>query len=285
MQPIPGILLSLAGMIGVVGLVLTVINWNDRRLIHALATVPVLTCADLLTGPLPKRVLVEGRTVPGPDGPLRAPLSGRPCVWSRAEAQAYVHDDEWKNKKGVVWHHEQPSFFQLRDHSATVMVSASLLRREWNEYYLNRLKPSMLGFDKWDPPESPTPASSMVTAPPDKQPCHDSRQLVARLGVRGMAYGRMAQKPDDPFWMTERLLTIGQLVTVLAKPVRVDAGVQLRAASFGPVGAAGYRLAQLRTAADAVVADNLGLHRHFLRAAAWLVGVALVLQLLGWVSS
>jgi hypothetical protein len=271
-------------MAGVIGVIMILADRSERRLAHALATVPRLTCAELLTGPLPKRVLVEGRAVPGPDGPLVAPLSGEPCVWARTEAEARINSSEY-GRRITAWSHEQPNRFRIKDSTGSVMVSASLLRGAMHDYYVQALKGSVKDSMSFDPPEEPVPAGSIVSVPPDTQPCRDSRQAVTRLRARGMAYGRMAKTPNDPFWMSEHYLVAGRPMTVLAKPVRVEAGVELRAPLVGYAGAVSPRPAELRAIADKNIADNIGFPRHFLKFAAWLVGAAAVFQLLGWLSS
>lgn len=68
----------------IVAVVVLAIRWHSLLLIRRLPAAPRLTCAELSSaGRLPRRVLVSGRTVPGPAGP-----SSRPAIWSPASGIA-----------------------------------------------------------------------------------------------------------------------------------------------------------------------------------------------------
>lgn len=70
-----------AAAFGVLFVVMAASVWQKVRLMKRTPTVP---CGDLATQahlPGDARLEITGIAEPGPGGPLRAPLSGEPCVW------------------------------------------------------------------------------------------------------------------------------------------------------------------------------------------------------------
>lgn len=129
------VLLLLAG-----GLALWRADLRSRRL--DLEETPVLTAAEVvaaLDGREWTRCLLAGTTGPGPEGPLTAPFSGRPCVWYRVsvtqtyqvvtEVQTNRRDNSEPPTVRRTTTHTEPLFdrrsravFQVRDDTGAVHV-------------------------------------------------------------------------------------------------------------------------------------------------------------------
>ncbi|WP_410612670.1 hypothetical protein [Amycolatopsis sp. lyj-109] len=100
------------------------LTWGARRERRRIARLPVSRCAGV-TGPEKRLCAVEGRSEPGPAGPLLAPLSGEPCVWYFSQVVANTTDDGASTR--LVWEAGGAMAFTVRDATGSVLVDGQLV--------------------------------------------------------------------------------------------------------------------------------------------------------------
>jgi hypothetical protein len=78
----------------VVALITVLLRFGETRLLRRVRAAPRRTCAELLApGPLPRSVLLTGRTAPGRDGVLRSPAYDTECVWYETDLSSGANED------------------------------------------------------------------------------------------------------------------------------------------------------------------------------------------------
>jgi hypothetical protein len=124
---VTGALLILLGFAFATTTVISVLlRWSDGRLLRRLRAAANVTCAELTTGPLPREVLLTGRTAPGTGGALRSPAYDTVCVWYETEVRSGTGEDQPVTH---VYHGEPLDAVRVTDRTGSVLVEVALLRQ------------------------------------------------------------------------------------------------------------------------------------------------------------
>jgi len=111
------------------------VAWQRRRLARRLAQASGVTCGVLGTlDPLPDRVVVSGRAMPGPAGVFAAPVSEQPCVWYRVK----LVENRPGAKNRPRTHLASPRPIRVDDSTGTVEVPAKAMDRFLVDDDINR---------------------------------------------------------------------------------------------------------------------------------------------------
>lgn len=86
-----------------------------------LRATPLSSCRDLASGLVPTLAKVTGTAVAGPQGPLRAPISGRPCVWYSIKVERY-NDTGEKNTAHTIYDKGSTAPFGLTDGTGSLTL-------------------------------------------------------------------------------------------------------------------------------------------------------------------
>lgn len=81
----------------VIGLGVLAWGFFQQRKRDAMDATPTLTCAEIAAGAQPVTCEVKGAATPGPHGMVRAPFSGRECVWFRAKVTVRYEHHEYRD--------------------------------------------------------------------------------------------------------------------------------------------------------------------------------------------
>jgi hypothetical protein len=205
------VLLFVGGFLPLVsGVILAVIAGTMRRRTAVTGAAPPLSCAAVRAGQdRGAAIRVQGRTVPGPDGLLRAPLSGAACVSWRHEIdyeyfQATPDGQSMRGSKGTVWRSVSGPYLMADDTGAVLIDPmlpedrlGGLYDQVFEEEYVASDDPSWchrgaLGYllrtgelpaDVIRPPRSPTTWSNYYTLKERVIPA--GRAVFAHGAVRG----------------------------------------------------------------------------------------------------
>ncbi|MEO6082419.1 MAG: hypothetical protein ABIQ18_04865 [Umezawaea sp.] len=118
------VLLASGGALTVLMPVWALLTWSARRERRRVARLSVSRCADV-TESGNRLCAVEGRSRPGPAGPLTAPLSGEPCVWYFSQVFERTNSDGRSTQ--VVWESGGAMAFAVRDETGSVLVDGRLV--------------------------------------------------------------------------------------------------------------------------------------------------------------
>ncbi|SEC79508.1 hypothetical protein SAMN04489727_5117 [Amycolatopsis tolypomycina] len=121
------VLLALGAASTVLMPVWALLTWGARRERRRIARLPVSRCAEV-TGAGERLCAVEGRSGPGPQGTLTAPLSGAPCAWYFSQVEERVSGDGPSTR--LVWETGGTMAFEVRDASGSVLVDGRLVHPE-----------------------------------------------------------------------------------------------------------------------------------------------------------
>ncbi|WP_017538162.1 MULTISPECIES: GIDE domain-containing protein [Nocardiopsis] len=185
-----------------------------RRHRLRLQNTPFLTTQELreLTD-LPPAAEVSATAEPGPDGPLRAPYSGTPCVWYRIEAVHHHYrssaGDRLQPDRLLL--EESDAAFRLRDGRGTLHCVPAGADIEGAEPHYDRFVPSAAVSGREEvPTRPPAPTATLSAAAPSGL-------------TPGVAYREWAVLP-------------GQTLFVRGAPVRgADGGVHLASTPQTPL--------------------------------------------------
>lgn len=175
---------------------------GDRRLAARLRRCDPTTPGGLVSASrLPARVLVGGRTAPGPGGPQVAPASGRDCVWFRTS----VVDRTSDTHVSYVHLHGGGDRIALQGGGGAVLLDVKLAFRVDSHPVIHRMLSEEHGFhrsrDKPMPPGFARLARERLL--PDS--------VVPRFGTRRLDLTEQTIAPDVD-------------VSVFARPVRTREG-------------------------------------------------------------
>ncbi|RKN50727.1 hypothetical protein [Micromonospora endolithica] len=218
------VVLAVAGFFGFAMLVLApvllalaVSDGRQRRWVRRHAVSP---CAALRPGTgLPRRFAVYGETVPGPDGPVVAPLSGVEAVWF----QTIVYSDDSVGDPGLtrtVILHEQSAGdpFGVADGTGTVAVTADILQASRADP-----RPSVWARTRLPVADAgPTPVRTVVNEETTSHRRNGRwlQQLIDRGAVRPDAARRV-----DRVRVVEQVVPPGVPLHVIGQPVILDGGI------------------------------------------------------------
>ncbi|MEU5265206.1 hypothetical protein [Amycolatopsis sp. NPDC021455] len=124
MTAVAVVLLVLGAALTMVMPVWALLTWGARRERRRLARLPVTRCAEV-TASGQRLCAVEGRSSPGPAGPLIAPLSGEPCVWYFSQVVENTISDGGSTI--LAWEAGGDMAFAVRDGSGAVLVDGRLV--------------------------------------------------------------------------------------------------------------------------------------------------------------
>jgi hypothetical protein len=169
---------------------------SQRGRLAALASTDTLPCDKLVAD---QACEVVGQAQPGPGGPLRAPGSGKACVWHRQKVTE--HWEEWErdsqgkqrrvDRSNVVSDESSSSTFALRDAAGEVLVNPH-------------------GADVDDPVKS-----------------HDVR-TVKQEGMAAELIGEfVGGRSDEEVEVEEWILPVGQRIYVRGQPTEMDGGLMM----------------------------------------------------------
>jgi hypothetical protein len=256
--------LGLGGMLIVVSVVMLVFTLNSNRMLKALQRSPVLTCAELLTGRPPHRVIVRGKAQALPGRSLIGPVSGRDCVWYRLSA-TYEYRLETRMVRGQLWSYSTSARLSLSDGTGTVEMSEKLLDKT--------LRPddfrydNMLLFKRYhsDPPTQKQLASK--TRRRKNGEVRHSRAVIEELIEAGTDHvDGFKLDPARKVWLKEELIVPDQQMVVLAVPAPEGSGIRLHAPiGGGMAGASARSLDEVRSGTAADAAESGALSPQFLK--------------------
>jgi hypothetical protein len=230
-----------------------------RRL---LAKTPVLSHAALRRADrLPWRVIVEGVTTAGPDGPLIAPLSRQECVWYWVQIlHEYYNPRSESNRTGVSWQRAADDEIRLDDSTGVILVSSDLLWRN-------------LPSSDRSPVESPW--SDSVTS-------GESSGVLAlrKLGLECEASYQLQGGNTASMWVEERLIRPGRWIVALGRPQRREGEIVLGPPPLGRSGVTLQTLDEIREASAKNASDTSTVVRGIGIVGLILFGGGLALQML-----
>ncbi len=133
-----GAVLVLVGIaFGTTAVIIVLVRWSDGRLLRRLRVAKNLTCAELVAGPLPREVLLTGRTAPGPSGVLRSPAYDTVCVWYETEVRSGTREDQ---PVPHMYRSEPTDAIRVADRTGSVLVDLALLRQVGTMELLNQVR-------------------------------------------------------------------------------------------------------------------------------------------------
>jgi hypothetical protein len=218
------IILAITGFIGLGLLVLgpvlvalAVSNGRERRWVSRHAVSP---CAALRTGArLPKQFAVYGETVPGPDGPVVAPLSGAEAVWFRTiVCSTNTVGDPGLTTTTILWERSGGDPFGVADGTGTAAVSAEILQRSTFNSHLSMWARTRRPVAHPGPVPVRTVVDEGTTS--HSRPGPWLRQFIDRGLVRADA-----AKHVDQVKVIEQIVPSGVPLHVIGKPAILDGGV------------------------------------------------------------
>jgi hypothetical protein len=241
----------LGGMTLLAGPLVAAMGGWDRIRERVIRNVRVARTGELRAAfALPRRVVVRGATTTGPAGPLRAPLSGTPCVWYRL--QLWRSDERITETTNVsdsyLWQYATADTVVIDDGGGPVLVSAALLARPLTD----TTKGSM----------EQVPDGTAVVAGNDRA-WYRRDARVAALVDNGMLAERLpaTERSTLKFTMTEEIVRPDRMVTVVGRPRRSGRDVTL-VRGHGPVdGATDLTVEELHTYYGASATDWWGITR------------------------
>jgi hypothetical protein len=81
----------------VIGLAVLAWGFFRQRKRDVMDETPTLTCAEIAAGAQPVTCEVKGAATPGPHGMVKAPFSGRDCVWYRTKVTVRYEHHEYRD--------------------------------------------------------------------------------------------------------------------------------------------------------------------------------------------
>ena len=157
------------------------LRWSDGRLLRRLRAATRSSCADLAgPGPLPRAVLVTGRTAAGEGGALRSPAFDTVCVWYDTEVSTGGGDDQ------VVRHlhrSEPADAIQIADGTGSVLVDLRLIRQVGTVERLRRVRTETTSVSRDDAARSGSGIGRLEAAgllPDSTRPLRGRRNLDLR---------------------------------------------------------------------------------------------------------
>jgi E3 Ubiquitin ligase len=101
----------------------------QQRKRDAMLATPTRTCAEIAEYDQPVTCEVKGTAGPGPQGPVQAPFSGRPCVWHHTKVTVRYEHHEQRDGKTVTTTRERTVHdktygapFSVRDATGEIIV-------------------------------------------------------------------------------------------------------------------------------------------------------------------
>ncbi|WFE35250.1 hypothetical protein [Micromonospora sp. WMMD975] len=181
---------------------------------------PVSPCAALRPGRrLPSRLAVYGRTVPGRDGLIVAPLSGVEAVWFRTLVYSTVTSgDPGLTQTSVLWEQSAGDPFGVADDTGTAAVSAGLLQAASHDPRLSLWASTRLPVAH----AGPVPVRTVVDEETTSHR-HHGRWLQQFID-RGLVPADAARRVDR-VRVIEQVVHPGEPLHVIGRPAILDGGV------------------------------------------------------------
>lgn len=202
-------------VLGAVLLLLAVKNGRDRRWVSRHAVSP---CAALRhAAPMSERLAVYGRTVPGRDGLVVAPLSGTAAVWFRTMVCSFIMIDE-NTRTTVLWEQSGGDPFGVADGTGTVAVSARILQASTFSQHL-----SMWARTR-NPVGSPGPVPSRAVVDETTRNLRQPGPWLRQVIERGLVHEDHVRHADR-VTVIEEIVPSGVPLHVIGKPEILAGGV------------------------------------------------------------
>ncbi|QLQ35380.1 hypothetical protein [Micromonospora robiginosa] len=218
------VVVAVAGFFGYAMLVLTpvllalaVSEGRQHRWVRRHAVAP---CAALRPGTgLPRRFAVYGRTVPGPDGTVVAPLSGTEAVWFRTIVYSTVSvGDPGLTQTEILWERSAGDPFGVADRTGTAAVTAKLLQASVTDPHLSLWASTRLPVAH----AAPTPVLTVVS---EETTSHRRNgRWLQHLVDRGAVPADAARRVDA-VWVVEQIVPAGVELHVIGQPVVLANGL------------------------------------------------------------
>lgn len=258
-ETVGGGLICIGVVFFIVSLLSVGLGASETRLRRLLRGTRVIPCGELAWGRDQSGIAtVYGRTGPGPEGMLRAPLSGEECVWYRIEV-SHLDDGVHRMYSGT-----RGAVINLTDASGSILVEAELLQKAIYDH--DRSDPviieTLVEGTQYSPSIGFQPGSALESL---------FRQGIIRpdmLSTSTSEFTTIVTEHIARPW--QQLLVMGRVVRHDQRPVVLDARI------FGAKGVSSRPLPEIISTLDREIQQSASMSKSFPLIALAFIGVGYV---------